>query len=368
MVTVLFFTMLIGGNVFADPGDNSNFITNQNNALENNKILHENMKKNSELDENFAGAYIDEDGNLNVNYVGDIEKVKNTLKLNNVNFHSAKYSYKHLEDITNKLSDKMIELGIKSVELDDRNNKVIITLDKFDKEKENRIKKEIDSPAMDIIEDSHVGSAQFTVNVTNGAQAITAGGQGSTVGCAAKTTSGVAGFLIPGHITAIAGDCSVGGNVVGTVDHGQFGGKIDATFVKCNTGYTPCENFTNGDSYIAATVDTSQYGLVVGLSVYGYGSKSGKQPGKVLSTNYSEVVDGTPMTNMVKCDYKAVHGDSGAGVAYYRYKGSASYEYDVMGLQSFSKLATDGSWIPGTSYSAFSRIDYIFSALGLQNY
>lgn len=273
-----------------------------------------------------------------------------------------------MNTLTNKLSGKMIELGIKSVELDDRNNKVIITLDKVDKEKENRIKKEIDSPAMDIIEDSSITTAELTANVINRTQAVTAGGQGSTVGCAVKTTNGVNGFLIPGHITAIAGDCTVGGNVVGTVDHGQIGGKIDATFVRCNTGYTPRKNFINGDSYITATVDTSSYGLVVGLAVYGYGSMSGKQSGKVLSTNYSETIGGRLMTNMVKCDYIAINSDSGAGVAYYRYKGSASSEYDVMGLQSFSGLGTGGVWIPGTSYSAFSRIDYIFSALGLQNY
>lgn len=374
VISVIFvLTVLIGTNVFASnnssnnvPSKETTFLANQNKSLENNKVLREQLKNNKEFNDNFAGVYIDEQGNLNVNYAGDVEKFKNSVKLDNVIFHAAKYQYNHLENVVNMLNNRMVELDIRSVELDEKNNKVVITIDKMESNKVSKIKAIVDSPAMEVIEQTPGLSPQFTTNVVNGSQAIT-GSEGSTVGCGVSTTSGVKGFLIPGHISSgIGSNCSVGGSVVGTINKKQLGGAIDASFVKCNSGYTPCKQFNNGDTYVAATVDTSQYGLVTGLAVYGYGSYSGKQYGHVLSTNYSSVVGGISMTNMVKCDYKAVHGDSGAGVAYYRYVGSASSEYDVMGVQSFSSLDANGNWGTG-SYSAFSRIDYIFNALGLQN-
>ena len=86
----------------------------------------------------------------------------------------------------------------------------------------------------------------------------------------------------------------------------------------------------------------------------------------VLAAIHSENVGGTVFTEYVQADYRAIHGDSGAAVAYNRYVGSATTDYVVMGVQSASHLV-DEAWVDGTSYSLFTRVDNIHSALGLTN-
>ncbi len=66
--------------------------------------------------------------------------------------HPITYSREELEHISNKLSAKMIELGIKFMAIDETTNRVKVYLDKIDASKISKIKKVIDSPAIEFIE------------------------------------------------------------------------------------------------------------------------------------------------------------------------------------------------------------------------
>jgi len=98
----------------------------------------------------YGGVYLDAEGILNVNIVGEAKNIKNLLKDSNVKYHNVKYTKKQLSEINNSLCDRLIELGISAMELDQANNKVIVYLENPDDTKKiDNIKKIIDSPAIE---------------------------------------------------------------------------------------------------------------------------------------------------------------------------------------------------------------------------
>lgn len=359
-------------NVYAQEDDNiSQKILKQEKALSNYFEITDKINDTKEYKDAYAGAYIDTDGNLNINFVEEkniINSIEKELKLEDVKFHSKKHSLADLNNVMNILSSKMVALDIGQIVLDEENNKVYVYLNDLNSNKINIISKLVTPSAIEFKKQEVKFTS--TASITNGKEAavLVSGttGEAFTAGCGAVLSStGAKGFLIAGHTSASKGSSVyMNGNVVGTLESKQFSGKVDAAFIKCSSSYTPSRNFMNGDSYVAATVDTSQYGLVQGMTVYSYGAVSGKQTGKVLSTSLSTTIDGVSMTNLVQCDYKAIKGDSGAAVVYNRYKGSATTDRCVLGLQSASALVND-QWVDGYSTTLCSRIDFIFSALGL---
>lgn len=370
---VLLFVIFNMQGVFAQEDEASKMrINNQGRSLENAAQIEKIIFGNAELEDSYAGLYLDENGNLVVNYVGDYSKIKDQISTEGTTFKNVSNNLKALEDANQKFQNMLGQNGIQSVELSIKNNRVIVTYSST-----------LDFKALDTLSDGNavqfikadpVGESKFTANVINGKPAGTTSGtsgKGFTIGCRAKNTStGKVGVLIPGHLfpsqnTNVYYDG--GTSAMGLTKNTQCSGKVDATFVQTNSSFTPTLSFADGDSYEYASVDTGIYGLREGLSVVSHSWKSGRSSGVVLSTNFSEVVGGINMTNMVKCDYKAIGGDSGAAVTYDRYIGSASSKVSVMGLQSFSYLVND-AWSTGTSYSCFSRIDYIYSTLGLSDY
>ena len=84
---------------------------------------------------NFAGTYIDETGDLNVNIVGnqdyqsdDEKTLNNTLGDSNVKFHNVKYSINDLDAAITSLNKIMITQDINMIERDDQYNKVYVYL------------------------------------------------------------------------------------------------------------------------------------------------------------------------------------------------------------------------------------------------
>lgn len=347
-------------------------ITNQELALENAEKIEEIVYNREDLKSLYAGVYLNEDGNLVVNYIGSENVFKNQVPTTNTLYRQVNNSLESLEETQKTYQDMLGEYGIQAVELSIKNNSVIVT---YDSEAEVSYLNTLDlddnvqfqSATTDMV-------TQFTTDVINGnAGGITSGNAGKsfTIGCRAKNSSNNVGVLVPGHLFAGSGTkiyYNGGSTAMGTVKVSQCAGNVDATFVQTNSSFTPTLKFADGDSYEYTSVDTGIYGLREGLAVSLHGWKSGKTYGEVLSTSYSEVVGGIKMTNMVKCDYVAIGGDSGAAVTYDRYISSASSKVSVMGLQSFSLLSTNNTWITGKSYSCFSRIDYIFNTLGLSDY
>ena len=346
-------------------------VMNQTKALDDADNFEAAIEDDSLYMDSYAGSYIADDGTLVVCYVDRLDEIQKTYNFSNAEFRKVEHSLRLLESTYEEFKTIMGKYGIQSVGLNHRDNGVNVTLTHRDGLDE--IKKLFDCRAV-IFHDANPDIIPtLTESIYNGNPAGTSSGTKSfTVGCKATSLStGKTGFLIPGHVNAQSGTTVFynGANAqCGWVRQSKFGGSVDATFVEANNTTTPTMQFMNGDTYLGLSVQihpnpNAGYGLRVGLYVDMYGWKSGKSRGRVTDVSYNDTVSGVSLSDMVKCDYVAIPGDSGGGVVFDRYNGSASTIKCVMGLQSFSGLSS-GQWVTG-SYSVFSRIDYICADLGL---
>lgn len=356
----------------------SQVLMNQAKSLEIVEQIEASVNKDEELKDAYAGVYLDDFGNLVVNYVGNNNRIKQQISKNCSTYANSSNSVTYKEVDNNlvaltaenqKCQNLLGEYGITSIELSISKNCVIVTYQ--DDSTLPFLYTQFDKKVVQFEKADPEMKAVFTTNILNGnAGSVYPNDTMFTIGCSAKkSSSGAKGVLVPGHLLA-PNNTSIyynGGNtVMGKISGSQFSGGVDASFVQTNSNFTPTLKFADGSSYEYTSVDTGIYGLVEGLNVCMHGYVTSQSFGKVLSTNYSESVNGVSMTGMVKCSYKAIHGDSGAGVTYDRYVGSASSKVSVIGLQSFSFLLNNGEW-GDKSYACFSRIDKIFNALGLED-
>lgn len=113
--------------------DNYELNTILKNEMKSNDVFREVQQKfNSETATEYGGAYLDEEGNLNVNIVGEGKKVKELFENKDVNFHKVNYTYESLDSLYKLLSDDMLDLNISLVEVDQQNNKVVVYTEDID--------------------------------------------------------------------------------------------------------------------------------------------------------------------------------------------------------------------------------------------
>lgn len=93
--------------------------------------------------DNYGGAYIDENGILNINIVGDESSFS---KEPNVIYHKVKYTLVELQNALDKLTEKMQTLDIVTVGVDEEKNKVIVTVKSMDSQTVDLIKKTVSDP------------------------------------------------------------------------------------------------------------------------------------------------------------------------------------------------------------------------------
>ncbi len=349
------------------PNDPNKEISKQEKAIKSYKNFVEKRNLNKEYTDSYAGAYIDDQGNLNINIVGDFSKLKSNVNDNNIKYNNAKWSMNQLEKALEKINKNMDALNIKATELDEKNNTIIVYMKDINNESMKKIIEESSFP--DITFKQTDLEISFSGDVINGNPVTVPVGTGTatdTIGIGViNNSTGKKGFLMPGHTAASVGcTATYAGNAVGTLKKKVLGGAVDGSFVECNSSYTPTQRFMNGDTYVNSSVDPAN--LIVGGYVEKYGRVSGKTTGYITSLSYTANINGTQMT-LVKADYKSLSGDSGGAIAYWRYVGSGSSVHSVMGLQSANALDSNGNWVPGASFSLFSKIDGIFNALGVSD-
>ena len=122
------------------------------------KVINE--MNNLGLADAYSGSYINNDGKLivllqegqNIDKLKENLSLKENLNQSEVEFASVKYSIKQLDEVQEKLDDKMIELGIEATERDEINNRIIVYLSSIDKKTINAIKNYMDLENEDIIE------------------------------------------------------------------------------------------------------------------------------------------------------------------------------------------------------------------------
>ncbi|MNH30912.1 hypothetical protein D3C79_912310 [compost metagenome] len=56
------------------------------------------LKASTEMQDSYGGAFLDKEGNLNINILGDNDKFKKNIELDStVKYHSVKHSLKELQ-------------------------------------------------------------------------------------------------------------------------------------------------------------------------------------------------------------------------------------------------------------------------------
>lgn len=80
-------------------------------------------EKNKLYTDDYAGAYIDDNGFLNILVLeGHIPRFSNE----NIIYRTSEYSFNYLMQVKAEIESKMIELSIISVGIDDKINKIFI--------------------------------------------------------------------------------------------------------------------------------------------------------------------------------------------------------------------------------------------------
>jgi hypothetical protein len=79
------------------------------------------------LEDKLGGIYIDDEGRLNILYVGDYSGLD--FGSEEIIYHPAIYTKKHLLEVYTRLSDHAMDFGIISVCVDEINNRVVVGID-----------------------------------------------------------------------------------------------------------------------------------------------------------------------------------------------------------------------------------------------
>lgn len=309
--------------------------------------LKKSLEKESDLDY-YGGCYIDDYGDLVVLVTDSkkekIDKVKKTTENDQIKTRKVKYSYLELESIIRfvnenheKLKDDNVE--IMSVTDDVINNRVIIGIKNIDKKSVTNFKKYIKSDAIVFVEENEVEKSE-SYNVKGGVEIDNKTlGRSATLGFCA-TRQKYLGYgqyeTVEGFVTASHGKWNVGDTIKLDGNSDKFGeielqvlsANCDATFIEktsSNAVLTDDVSYTDIDSVHMSS-------LPVGTYVTIYASQQGTNTGRILSTSASRTFDVGWAYDLVKCDYSAIGGDSGAPVMYGKqllgiHKGGTTAEY-----------------------------------------
>jgi hypothetical protein len=113
---------------FAQESNNGNLkLNNQKNALENADRIEKAIFDDSTLESSYAGAYLDKDSNLVVNYTGEDNIIKNQVATDRTIYKKVSNNLQTLNDANEKFQGLVGKYGIESVELSIKNNCVIVT-------------------------------------------------------------------------------------------------------------------------------------------------------------------------------------------------------------------------------------------------
>lgn len=275
-------------------------------------------------DENYGGAYIDEEGNLVVQLVDssneEVEELKENTGNSNIKIENCEYAYNELIYVITEINDNLDyllenEVIISEMYEDVYNNCVIICIKDFTDDKEKIIRKIIDSPCMEFKEESIRTEEEIEVK---GGDKITNSEGISTVGFCADR-NGVEGFVIAGHAgKTLYQEICISSVVIGSVSKTAYYNKTtaDAAFVtKSRNASTTPKIGTYKCHYLGTDISD----FPVGALVHKYGEKTGLTSGYILSNYYTshnsdEDSNGYYFLNQTTASYTSDGGDSGGPV------------------------------------------------------
>lgn len=187
------------------------FFKNQDESLKS----YEKLMKKHENDklQKYAGAFIDEEGYLNIMFVdldqNDMNNIVSDTENNKIKFKNAKYSKDELCQVRDQIVSNIECLSKNGVQLTrilmpDSENKISVYISEFDKDKENIFKKTINSQAVELFLEEEPLAETNGGGVTSGNKVnaydsnINYAGYG-TLGFCAVSDDGKVGFVTAGN-------------------------------------------------------------------------------------------------------------------------------------------------------------------------
>ena len=389
-IIVSFYSGLL--HCFADYLIETDILKNEDSAIEQyNRLLQEftNISGIIDYPNYYAGAYLNENGDLVICVTEDSESVLSQLQFITQNddlkiskkatpyscleaimsciwttYLEISEDVKHgnvLDENSLLLNDCFVGVGIKQ-----ETNSVVVQMNEISERTicafESRI---IRSSCVQF--EHCFGAEEQNGNLKSGNIVRVSSGTGS-VGFRAKmqiTQDGVTryakGFFTARHVVDYVGqpvdylstDYSVVHNYVGTVIAGQYGNSVDAAFIEV-PDYIIDEETREGVSlgsnyftYIPEGATVTMCGAVSTNSL----------SGEIVNTSYNVSVSGHSLTDQYRCDYAGAEGDSG-GVVYRYINGSNCIVGIHCGILSF--------WYGNDSY--VTKASNIYSTWSLFQY
>lgn len=299
-------------------------------------------------DDCYGGAYIDDDILVVCITDEEIEEYADE----NVEYKIVDYSYNDLLDIQKTLEDAYVEFydkysqddkefelldSIAGIGIDEINNRVIVDIVGLTDYKEIIFQELFGSYGCVELEDVKQ-KAERCNTYKAGKEIVVITGSDATYIYSSTVSIGYRaymevngetryGFVTCGHgikdsINGFVYDNSQFKTVIGEIVVSRCDGTLDASFVELINGHkmSLVVNYsdstgteTNGDAIKKGSLISS---IASGNRVYKVGSTTYKTSGIILSTNYSETIDGLKCTNLIKTTNIAKKGDSG-GLVYY---------------------------------------------------
>jgi len=168
LVTLIISILIMCSGLLVSANKSSEFLKNQSEAISNYSKIRKSLV---DYPENYAGAYIDNEGMLNVKVTGsDDLNIRNITDNAKIKYQlNVKYSMEFLESIKKRISENMIKLGVTGVGVSDKDNKVFVYYN--DDANLDSIMAYIDDiQAVELIKQD--SKLTYTTDVVNGTQTI----------------------------------------------------------------------------------------------------------------------------------------------------------------------------------------------------
>ena len=273
--------------------------------------------KETLTDEQLAGAYFDEAGELHVLVTEEMP-----MRLSNefVHYETAEYSYAYLEELQIMLDNYSDRIGFTASGIDQEDNKVVIYSENdldlgflYTLVPQNALKIVEENL---VIKDCQASKARFTVEPGREIY-IAATETTGTVGCGVvwnnSTSDKKYGVLTAGHLGNVGDAAYYKGYCLGAITKKQQSGSVDAALIlrgQNDNSYGFSHKVSDGKEFYYSGGSFPKNTII-----YSYGSVSGVGEGKIVDTSISAVDEfGIKFTKLILTDATCKRGDSGGPV------------------------------------------------------
>lgn len=282
--------------------------------------------------DDFAGAYIDDEGFLNIGLVGSRNSGSSFNE--QIRYRQHEFSYNYLQRIHDVLEPVMLDLSIYMLGINEKDNNLSVYLYN-ERNTENIIsflaRHGFEKKAIDFV----INDGITANNIAYGGESISAGGFRGTIAVnAIDNATGQLGILTNEHVVPTGTASTYRGHwngsafsaniALGTALRGQHTGTIDASFVpfatQANWEITPYGKYNTTARTNVRLGNNNQ--IVQGRAIRKIGQTTGVTDGTITHANTTAKLDyGTPanpnvqtIMNVFRYSNSSLGGDSGGPV------------------------------------------------------